>query len=194
MSTTYILHGGETSKDTPENQLFFKYFTHFVQKEEVRILMCYFTKDKAIWVSRLESDREKISRETTKKITLTLASDPHDLVDQLDTHDVLYVTGGSAEPLESYLPLFKDFKEKLQGKVYLGCSMGAFIVSSQYVLTFEKTEKSEVHQGLGLLPLSTLCHWDIEKKKKEKIELLKEAAPRSPILLLNEYKFSVFIN
>jgi hypothetical protein len=72
--------------------------------------------------------------------------------------------------------------------------MGAFIVSSQYVLTFEKQDTSEVHYGLGLLPISTLCHWDIEKKKEEKVHLLKQAAPDRPILTLNECKFAMFVH
>ena len=67
MTTTYILHGGETTKDTPDNELFFKYFTHFVQKDEVSILMCYFTKKKEIWETRLETDRQRIEKQTTKK-------------------------------------------------------------------------------------------------------------------------------
>jgi peptidase E len=193
MTTTFILHGGETTRDTSDNKLFFKYFTHFVEKDEINILMCYFTKDKKIWDTRLETDREKIESQTTKKVILTLAETPKDLLMKLDSADVLYVAGGDPEPIESYLPQLKDLKDKLKGKVYLGCSMGAFIVSSQYVLSFEKQDISEVHHGLGLLPISTLCHWDIEKKKEEKIKLLKQAAPDSPILTLNECKLTVFI-
>ena len=191
--TTYILHGGETSRDDPENEQFFACFTKYVEKNEVKILMCYFTKEKEIWEKRLESDRKKIAKHTTKKVTLSLANDPEDLLEKLNTHDVLYVAGGNAQPLESYLPLFGSFKEKLKDKVYLGCSMGAFIVSSQYVLTFDDQENSTVHKGLGLLPFSTLCHWNIEKKKEEKVGLLKEAAPNSPILLLEECKFTTII-
>jgi peptidase E len=194
MTTIYILHGGETTKDTPDNEIFFKYFTHFVQKDKVSILMCYFTKKKEIWDTRLETDRQKIEKQTTKKVSLTLAKDPEDLLKKLDSHDVLYVAGGEAELIESYLPLLKTLKKKLKGKVYLGSSMGAFIVSSQYVLSFEKQDTNEVHYGLGLLPISTLCHWDIEKKKEEKVHLLKQAAPDNPILTLNECKLAVFIN
>jgi peptidase E len=194
VNTTYILHGGETSKDTPDNNLFFKYFTQFVEKDEVRILMCYFTKEKEIWDSRLESDRDKIARQTSKKIFLTLAEDPNDLINKLDDHDVLYVAGGNPEPLESNLSLFKEFKNKLAGKVYLGCSMGAFIVSSHYVLTFDPQQPSKVHHGLGLLPINTLCHFDIEEEKELKVSLLEKEAPQLPILTLNECKSVVFIH
>ncbi len=194
MTTTYILHGGETSRNTPDNDLFFKYFTHFVDKDEVRILMCYFAKEKNIWDSRLESDKNKIARQTTKKVSVSLAQNADDLLEKMDSTDVLYVAGGDAEAIEAYLPALKNLQEKIRGKVYLGCSMGAFIISSHYVLSFEKQAESEVHHGLGLLPISTLCHWDIEKKKELKVGLLRKAASDKPILALDECKLSLFIH
>lgn len=191
--TTFMLHGGETSRENPNNEIFFKYFTHFVEKQEVKILMCYFAKDKNIWETRLESDRNKIAKQTSKKISLLLAENPKDLLNKLDSCDVLYVAGGDPEPLESYLPSLITLTEKLKGKIYLGCSMGAFIVSEYYVLSFEKQETSEVHKGLGLLPINTLCHFDIENKKELKINLLKQKAPELPILTLNECQNVIFI-
>lgn len=193
MTTTHILHGGETSRSNPDNELFFKYFTHFVEKDSVNILMCYFSKEKEIWDERLELDRNRITKQTTKKIRLSLAKDPEDLLKKLETHDVLYVAGGQAELIEPLVPQLKGLKEKINGKVYIGCSMGAFIISAQYVLSFDKQEASTVHHGLGLLPMSTLCHWDIENKKEEKINLLKQAAPEIPILTLDECKFTLFV-
>lgn len=144
--------------------------------------------------TRLETDRNKIEAQTTKKVHLSIANDPENLLRKMDSCDVLYVAGGDAKPIESCLPLLYSLKEKLNGKVYIGCSMGAFIASSQYVLSFPEKEPLEVHNGLDLLPISTLCHWDIEKKKEEKIQLLKQAAPQNPILTLNECKFTMFIN
>lgn len=194
MNTRYILHGGEISRDVPDNELFFKYFAQFVEKDEVHIIMCYFSKEKETWDERLELDRKRIVKQTTKKISLSLAKDPEDLLEKLETHDVLYVAGGDAELIEPLFPQLTDLKEKLKGKVYLGCSMGAFLVSAQYVLSFEKQESSQVHHGLGLLPISILCHWDIEKKKNIKVTLLKQEAPENPILTLEECKFTMFID
>src|SRR5664279_489227 len=161
MSTTYILHGGDTTRDTPDNELFFKYFTHFVEKDNVNILMCYFSKEKETWETRLESDRNKITKQTTNKISLSLAKDPVDLLKKLEVHDVLYVAGGQSELIEPLLPQLKNLKEKINGKVFIGCSMGAFIASDHYVLSFDKQETNSAHHGLGLLPISTLCHWNI---------------------------------
>jgi peptidase E len=192
--TTYILHGGETSRNNAENELLFKCFTNFVEKDEVKILMCYFAKDKKIWNTRLETDRNKIEAQTNKKVHLSIAKNPEDLMTKMNSYDVLYVAGGDAKPVESCLPLLHSLKEKLNGKVYIGSSMGAFIASSQYVLSFSEHEPLEVHNGLGFLPISTLCHWDIEKRKEEKIQLLKQSVPQNPILILNECKFTMFMN
>lgn len=192
--TTYILHGGETSKNNSENELLFKYFTNFVEKDEVNILMCYFAKDKKIWENRLESDRIKIEAQTNKKVSLYLAEEPSQLLKKMELCDVLFVAGGDAIPIESCLPQLQPLKDKLINKVYIGSSMGAFIASSQYVLSFPGQETLKVHSGLGLLPISTLCHWDIEKLKDEKIRLLKQAVPHSPILTLDECKFAMFKN
>jgi peptidase E len=191
--TTFVLHGGETTKPHPENDRFFRCFTEFVEKEEVKILLCYFTKPEDDWETRMEAERKRIEAQTSKKVLLTIAKDPADLLEKMDAYDVLYVAGGNAEPIESMLPLLEGLKEKLEGKVYLGSSMGAFIVSSQYSLSFPTNTSIEVHYGLGLLPISTLCHWNIEKLREKKVAMLKEAAPQTPILTLDECKLTVLI-
>lgn len=193
MNTTYILHGGATKKDNLDNELFFKYFTEFVEKDSVKILMCYFAREKEEWDGLLESAKTKISNEITKQVSLTIANDPEDLLNKLQTHDVLYVDGGEAEFIEPLLPQLAGLKHAIKGKVYIGSSMGAFIVSSQYVLSFDSQDTLSSHRGLGLLPFNTLCHWNVEKKKEEKITLLKKSSPDFPILTLDEGKMAMFV-
>jgi len=193
MPITFILHGGETSRADPSNESFFRYFTTAAAKPVVAILMCYFSKPEETWLERLEADRQRVAKQATKEFRLTLATSPEHLLEELPKHDVLYVAGGDAELIEPLVPRLQALPDKLDGKAYLGCSMGAFIVSSQYVLSFDKQESPSVHQGLGLLPFSTLCHWDIEPQKEQKVRLLLEAAPRAPILALEECKYSIFI-
>lgn len=47
--TKYILHGGETSNITKNNELFFKQFTATVNKSQIKILMCYWSRQKNEW-------------------------------------------------------------------------------------------------------------------------------------------------
>lgn len=192
MNTTYILHGGNTKMDHPENTNFFRCFTQYVDKDEVHILFCYFAREKTEWETLYEQTTQKILENTTKSCTFTVAKDPEDLLRQLDSHDVLYVIGGEAENIEPHLPQLKTLGEKLKGKVYLGSSMGAFIVTENYILSFPRQEDKTVHHGLGLVPVSSLCHWNIEKDKSLKKEKLHTAAPQTPILLLDEARYTIF--
>jgi peptidase E len=194
MTTTYLLHGGETSRDTPDNELFFRHFSDLVEKDTVDILMCYFSKEEGTWDALFNRDKAKIQKLTTKETQLSLAKDPEDLLKKLDYHDVLYVAGGQAELIEPLFSQLSGLKDKLNGKIYIGSSMGAFLASDHYVLSFENQENRHAHRGLGLLPINTLCHWDIEKEKDFKVGLLKQTYSETPILTLNECKFSQLIN
>jgi peptidase E len=191
--TKYILHGGRTTIDSPDNDLFFTYFTQFVEKDEVDILLCLFAREKEKWDTRLEIIRDNVKKQTTKKVIFSVAENPKDLLTKLGTHDVLYVDGGEPELIEPLLPQLTTLKEKLNGKVYIGSSMGAFIVSSNYILSFNQQESETVHHGLGLLPISTLCHWDVETKKEIKIEALKKEISNLPILTIGEGKCTMFL-
>ncbi len=194
MNTTYVLHGGRTSKESPKNDKFYRLFTQLVEKDHVNILLCYWSREKSRWDELSKKDQVAIGRQTPKNVSFSIAEDPDDLFTKLVSHDVLFVAGGDAERIEPFLPQLNNLHEKLNNKVYIGSSMGAFIVSTNYVLSFEDQDSTNVHHGLGILPISTLCHWDIETKKKEKINMLKQKAPEIPILALDEQELTMFIH
>ena len=192
MNINLILHGGATSTNSPENDKFFEMFTSLVEKNEVKILMCYFSRKKDRWDDLLARDTPKVLKNTKKKVEFYVPENPQDLLEKLDEYDVLYVAGGKAELIE---PLYSDLealKIKLQGKVYLGSSMGAFMVSSNYVLSFDGQDTLNAHKGLGLLPINCLVHWDIEKNKEEKVEMIKSTSD-IPLLTLDEGESVRFI-
>lgn len=193
MTTTFVLHGGMTSIDSVDNDLFFRQITETVEKNEVSTLLCYWARPKDEWDELFASDTAKITRLTSKRISYTMAMDVDDLYLKLATADILYVRGGEPELIEPFLPQLSELKNKLNGKVYLGSSMGAFIVSKHFVLSIRKQDDSTVHQGLGILPISTLCHWNVEKKKQFKIDILQKEDPTLPIVLLDEQKCVKFV-
>ncbi len=186
MSTTFVLHGGVTSRVTAENDSFFRTFTSAVDKEKVKIVLCYWAKMKERWDELSKRDQAKVQQQTTKQVEFSVAHDVDDLYKKLQDADVLYVSGGKATLIEPYVPKLSALREKLKGKVYIGSSMGAFICSKQYVLSFASQDSDTVHNGLGLLPINTLCHWDIEDKKKRKLDLLAYATPKLPTVVLDE--------
>ncbi len=183
--TTYILHGGRTSKRNAQNEAFFAQFTELVAKETVTILLCYFSSETEKWDLLIQRDTASIKNNSEKEVKILIAENPRDLLRKLDDSDVLYVAGGEAELLEPLYPDFISIKEKLAGRVFIGSSMGMFFASQQYVLSFDSQDSNTVHKGLGLLPIQTLCHWDLEEEKEKKLQLLRKSSDL-PILVLNE--------
>jgi hypothetical protein len=66
-------------------------------------------------------------------------------------------------------------------------------VAKNYILSFDSQDDNEVHHGLNLLPVSVLCHWDIENRKVEKISRLKQQDPDTPIVTLDEGAFTTLV-
>ena len=187
--TTYILHGGNTKIDSVSNDLFYKQFTDIVPKDYVKILLCYWAREKNEWNERFEVDKVKILKQATKKVEINIVDPVDNLFTQLKDADVLYMSGGDEEYLRPYMSQLTELKDTLKDKVYIGSSMGAFLPSRHYVLSLDGQDTDIVFDGLGLIPYSVLCHWDIEENKDKKISMLKEKDPQTKTLLLEEEKF-----
>lgn len=191
--TIFLLHGGKTSQQNSQNENFFKQFTELVSKDEVTVLLCYFARAKEKWDALIERDSNSIKNNTIKKVNILIAEDPKDLLLKVDKADVLYVAGGDEDLIE---PVYKDLaglEQKLKGKVYAGCSMGAFMASEQYVLSPDGQDTKTVHKGLGLLQVQVLYHWNIEQEKVRKINLLAKSSD-SPVIVLNEFETVTIYN
>ena len=189
----FVLHGGETSRNSPDNDLFFGQFTSLVEKDNVNILMCYWAKKRHRWEETLKRDVEFVKKHSNKTMSFIMLDKPADLKEKMKDCDVLYVAGGDAENIEPYYAEIKDLKDYLANKVYIGSSMGAFLVASSYVLSMGDQDVNTVHNGLGILPINILCHWDIEDKKERKLKLLNDKSSGLPILTLDECKFTTLI-
>jgi peptidase E len=187
--TTYILHGGKTSDTSSKNDPFFSEFTSNVEKGEVNILMCYWSRPKQNWHELFQRDSTKVIKQSSKITNFHIVENPSDLFNQLPSFDVLYVAGGDAEPIEKYYSNLTNLKNALENKVYIGSSMGAFLASTSYVLSLSDQNEHEVHQEVGLLPFNCLCHWDTEVDKNQKLKLFQSQAPQLPTLTLNEQQY-----
>lgn len=189
--TTYILHGGRTQIDSVNNRLFFKQFTDTVAKNRVKILLCYWAREKKDWNEVFERDKTKILRKSTKETDINIVETIETLSTQLKEADILYFSGGEEEFLRPYMSQLQSLKELLHNKVFIGCSMGAFLASKHYVLSLSNQNEDAVYDGLGLVPYNTLCHWNREMNKDKKIAMLKEKDPQTPILFIEEEKFEI---
>jgi peptidase E len=188
MKTVFLLHGGGTSKESSGNDSFFAQMTALVDKQTVRILLCYWARPTEQWNDMSRRDSSHILKQTNKSVEFHTVLDGADLYDKLPHFDVLYVAGGDDLLIEPYYDKLTELSKLLVGKVYAGSSMGAFLVSSRYVLSYDSQDTSTVHAGVGILPFQILCHWNVETEKERKVDLLSTTSDL-PILTLNESEF-----
>ena len=191
--TTYILHGGRTKIESANNELFFKQFTELVKKDHVKILLCYFAREKKSWSELFENDKVKIIKQSTKKVEINIVETIEQLRKKLQEVDVLYFSGGEEEFLRPYMTQLSFLKEAIRNKIFVGSSMGSFLAAKNYVLSLSDQNEDTVYEGLGLVPYNILCHWNVEKNKEIKINMLREKDPQIPLLLIEEEKFEKLI-
>jgi len=191
--TTYILHGGKYKIESANNELFFKQFTDLVQKDNVKILLCYWAREKKTWNELFENDKAKILKQSTKKAEINIVGTIESLAIQLKEADVLYFSGGEEEFLRPFISQLGFLKVALHNKIFIGSSMGSFLAAKHYVLSLSDQKEDEVYEGLGLVPYNILCHWNVEKNKEIKINMLKEKDAQTPLLLIEEEKFEKLI-
>ena len=191
--TTCILHGGRTKIDSANNELFFKQFTDLVQKDTVKILLCYFAREKKEWEELLQNDKGKILKQSTKKVEINIVNTVEYLMKQLKETNVIYFSGGEEEFLRPYMKHLNFLKDTLQNKIFIGSSMGSFLAAKHYVLSLSDQNEDVVYEGLGLVPYNILCHWNVEKNREIKINMLREKDPKTPLLLIEEEKFEKII-
>ncbi len=181
--TTFILHGGATSKDNDQNEYFFSCFSKFVNKPQVRILLCYFSSKRSEWDKLFKRDKPKIIKNSNKKLSFEIAENAADLLAKIDDCDVLYVAGGQPNLIEPYYPQLDKLTRKLSNKVYIGSSLGTYMVSENYLSSID----NKIHKGIGLLSIQTVCHWDQKEDKEQKLALLNNNSELM-VLVLDEYE------
>lgn len=191
--TNYILHGGNTTLNYKNNNNFFAEINSSLDKSNPKILFILWSRAREDWDRALEKYTTGIIAHSKDKIDFEIANDPQDFVNKVQDADTVYVVGGDADKIEPYFSQLPNFKEHIEGKTYIGGSMGAFMVSKHYVLSFDNQDYLTVHDGLGIFHFNLLCHWDVEKRKSLKIDMLKKHSPDLPILTIPEGEFVKFV-
>lgn len=189
--TTFVLHGGYTSKNNRQNKLFFQQFTNLVEKPKVKIMLCYWGQAHDEWQRLIKHDQAKIMAETEKDVEFYVAQDPQDLFAHIANYDVLYVSGGKNHYLEPYHQKLKELSQVLEDKIYIGSSQGAYVAAANYLFSIDKEKKRTPHRGIGLLPFNIICHWERKQQKLSKLEMLQQVS-NLPILTLREFQTVIF--
>lgn len=182
MATKFILHGGLAGEPNSKNDEFFKeIFKDTPQK--VKILLVYFTKEKSRHEGIFKEDAPQFEKNKgDKEIFLEIAEEEL-FMQQIKNADVIYLHGGKTYRLLGALNKYPDFKKAVEGKTVAGESAGAYALSTCF---YSKSEGG-IFEGLGLVPVKTICHYDGENGEK-----LNECPKNLETLLLADYEFKVF--
>ncbi len=187
METKFILHGGESSRRTDANNQFYKEIIDSVSSDNIKILCVYFARPEHRWQESFYEDRYAFeSVDTLKHIEIQLAS-AEDFREQLIASHVIFINGGFKGFLKEALLGVNDLKELLHGKVVVGISAGANILSKYYY----SQGGQEIREGIGLIPVKVFCHYSAENT--EELELLDKHKEKLPIYTIEEEKY-VIIN
>lgn len=179
MKTTYILHGGESSRKTQNNEAFFRQILDCTNKELIKILCVYFARPEHRWQESFYEDRQSFEEQAHDKTLHIEMAERDEFEEQIKNADVIFINGGFKGFLKEALLSIKDLPAILQGKVIVGISAGANILAKYYY----SQGAEDIREGIGLLPIKVFCHYSEELSKElGMLEIYKESLPIYKIL------------
>lgn len=181
--TKYILHGGYTRQRNELNDKFFAEITKDV-KENSKILLVYFATDESNYEEFSKQEKNNFLRNSKLKSLIFEIATKDNFIEQIKESDVIYIRGGDTFKLLNILKQFPAFSNAIQGKIVVGSSAGAYILSTY----FYSREKKKVFEGLKILPIATHCHHEGNQKI---VNLLKERGRDSELVLLADFEYQV---
>ncbi|HUC79019.1 MAG TPA: Type 1 glutamine amidotransferase-like domain-containing protein [Candidatus Saccharimonadales bacterium] len=182
MVTKVIISGGFADEINSENS---KFFTEILKDtpDKINVLLILFAKNENEW--ELKSKKIIVQFESVKnrkKIKYTIAN-LDNLKEQIKESDVVYIRGGDTDLLLAAIKKYPEFKSWVLGKTIAGESAGTYLLSGYF---YSKT-LGGLHEGLGLLPVKTICHF--EGKNEDKLD---ESHKELKKVLLKDYEHRVF--
>lgn len=190
--TKYILHGGYTSTDNELNRTFYKEIARDIP-EDGTVLLCYFASKDLDNSGRFQEDSQRILQQSkNKNLTFVLANEV-DFIEQVKVSDALYMRGGSTPKLLTILNKFDNLKELVGGKTIAGSSAGAYVIGA-YSAFHDDESGGKIRQGLGLLPLRIVCHYESKDlpPNQEALNILIKTIPEMNLVILRDFEWKVF--
>lgn len=175
----YILIGGGCheggNKDLLDREI--EKWLNIKEVPTARVLIVPFAKQVEDWKATSEKYTGSVFARliSSGRISVsTVSSDPFSLKSELSSADVVFVPGGSELNLK--LALSAD-SIPAEGKIIVAVSAGANYFSQSYY----SNDRESVESGVGILPLSTICHFTPEKAEKIAVLASKSHYPVFPV-------------
>ena len=151
--TKYILVGGYVKKAPDGGRAFFEELVSgFDSNKIIKILYCVFADPLKAEV-KFNEDKEKMS-EFISNFTLELAEESK-FLEQVKESDVVFLKGGETDLLLGALNKHADWVKYLDKKTVAGTSAGAMAIAKYS----HALEQDNIMEGLGLLPVKVIAHW-----------------------------------
>lgn len=181
MMTKFILHGGFAKGTAHENNGFFGEVLRSAPKE-TKILLVYFAKETEYIEKNIKEDTEQFNKNKGDRTLIFDIAREVSFSEQVQSSDVVYLHGGHSGKILDVLRKFTNLKQIFSGKIIAGDSAGANVLASGFY-----SQKIGVSEGLGLIPIKIISHY--QELNKHKLDQIK---PKLETLLLAEYQFKVF--
>lgn len=183
LKTKFILHGGTQKGNTDEYQIEFFNEIYKNTNSSLNILLIPFSKDSDRRESSTSNLRDLFELFKKDKTLSFEVANESSFISQMQHADIIYFMSGVSLKLLETLKPFDNLRQALEGKIIVGESAGANVLSSY----FYTPSADQISPGLGFIPVKTIPHYVDEYAGK-----LDDVAENIPLLKLKEYEFKVF--
>lgn len=150
--TVCILAGGNDRKSEDYGYRLSKEIAKYATNP--KILSCFFSAQPEEWEQKAKDWKGWFSDHFTQPFTYAYAK-YETLLDQIDAADVIYFHGGDTRLLFEHLPETKELKKHFKGKIIIGSSAGANMLSAHYWSSI----RGGFNEGRGVLDMNVMVHY-----------------------------------
>lgn len=173
------------------NEEFFKEMLSDVPKGGL-VLCVYFASDTGDVDKKFVEDEHRLRGFANNKDVLFLKASEADFENQVKKSNVIFLRGGDTELLLEKLRKYPELKGLIVGKTVAGSSAGAYALSKYYY----SNSKDLVREGLGLLPVRTVCHYQSlvhpVSKNINPVGDINKFDNKLELVVLKDYEYKVF--
>ena len=188
--TKFVLEGGHSAEHSEYDPALFVEMTREFDSP-VRIAECLFSRPEGEQEKAFANRREFYAKYIHTPFEVRLAMKDN-FLEVLAWANTMYFRGGTTNLLTSAMREFPEWHTMLDGKVIVGSSAGANMLSRYY----NGLDEPGVRDGLGILPLKVMVHYrsnyvpgfDWEKAEQDMLN----TAPELPLIRLRESEFHLW--
>lgn len=155
--TKFILSGGFANKAKDGGRSFCEAVLSGARRE-MKILECLFALSDETWDGALEKDKQFFGKAIPEAEIEFIMASADKFLEQLSSADAVYFRGGDTKRLKERLEAIEGWQSKLEDKIVIGSSAGAYILAKHYLDL--SSEQPSLGEGFGLLPIKIAAHYE----------------------------------